>query len=100
MTFSELFWPMFAAMIASGLCFEAYHFALGMFLSWRQMKRAKEMKEKIAAKMGIDPSQLDLMSDMYGGGGFPMMEFPPGDAQFPPTTSGDPGDDREHGFYL
>lgn len=99
MTFGELFWPVFAAMIASGICFEIFHFGLGLLLSWRQMKRAQKMKEEIAAKMGVDPSQLDLMSDMYGGGGFPMMDFPMGGQDFPPTVSGN-ADERGHGQYL
>jgi len=60
--FKSIFWPVFAAMVASGTCFEVIHFGLGLFISWRHAKRTQLMKERIAAQLGVDPSQLVMIA--------------------------------------
>jgi len=100
--FGNIFWPVFAAMLASGVVFEIFHFGLGLILTWRQSKKVQAMKEKIAAQMGIDPSQLDITGDLYDNGQFPNFGegfLPPSESRFPPTTSGSPND-HGHGQYL
>ena len=99
MSFAEIFWPAFWAMIASGVVFELFHLGVGLFMNWRAMKHALKMREQIAKKMGIEPEQLDVMADTYGAGGdFPMggTGFPPAN-MFPPTVSGNVEGREGHG---
>ena len=105
MGFADIFWPAFWAMMASGVAFELFHLGMRLFVGWRAMKREIEVREQIAEKMGVDPEQLDVMADMYGGGGgFPMnpQGFPPVEMMRPaPTVSGNTEEDNKgHGQYL
>lgn len=99
---AEIFWPVFWAMIVSGGLFELFHLVLGLFMSWRTMRRALTMREQLAKKMGVDPSELEVMSDMYSTGFPEMGEGFPSTGLSPqtPTVNKDEKGNRGHGQYL
>ena len=102
MQFGQIFWPVLAAMFVSGISFELFHFGVGMVLTWRQQKQMEETKKKIAEKMGVDPSELELMVDDYqNGGGYPGSGFGGGPPNFTlPTASGENNSEHVHGQYI
>ena len=99
--FGFIFWPVFAAFMASNICLELFNFGLGMWITWKQNKRIQAAKEKIAAQMGIDPSQLDFTMDSNGNNQFGNTFNGIGPGYFPPAVSGaSDGHEHGHGQYL
>lgn len=86
LSFSDLFWPMFAAMIASTFVWELFHVALSFYLTRRQMKRFAALQAEMAKQFpdGIPLDQMEFLSGGFPGGGFPGMKVNPA----PPKGSG------------
>lgn len=92
LSFSDLFWPMFAAMIASTVVIELAHLALTMYLTRKQMRRYAALQEEMAKKFpdGIPLEQLDFLGGSLPGGLSPMKLNPK------PASKNDP----DFGQYL
>lgn len=89
MTFWQIFWPVFAALLSSFVITETFHFGISYYMLKKQDKARKELEAKIAR------GEVDPMSMMFGG-------YSPAEFDLPlPTASGEKlGSEASHGQYL
>ena len=71
MSFSDIFWPMFLALLSAFILLEAFHFLMGRLMAKRYERKQKEEMAQMIAK-GFDPSNMVLMGGPSGAGGFPF----------------------------
>lgn len=88
LSFSDLFWPVFAAMIASTVVVEIAHLGLTMYLTRKQLKRYAALQEEMAKHFpnGIPMDQIELLGGALPGG-LAGMRMPPKNS----TGGQDPG---------
>jgi len=91
------FWNIYCPMLAALLTIEALHFAVGMWLSWKQNKQIQRARDEFARAYG---EQNLPLYDMGLGGNMSMIPLGGTEGTLP-TAGGteDPGD-RSHGQYL
>ncbi len=97
MGFSEIYWPVFSALISALVVSELFQMGLSYWIHRKQEKLREEFEAKVASGE-IDPMQVMFGgSPMPGGPGGPPMNFPN-----LPTSSGNGanGADIRHGQYL
>lgn len=90
LSFSSLFWPMFAAMVTSTFVWELFHVVLSFYLTRRQMKRFATLQSEMAKQFpdGIPLDQMGLLNGGFSGGGFPGMKINPAPPKDPRTGGG------------
>jgi len=71
MSFGDIFWPTFTALVSAFVILEVFHILMGRWMSKRQERRQKEEMAQMVAK-GFDPSNMILMGRPPGAEGFPF----------------------------
>lgn len=56
-TFSDMFWPTFAALVAWSVLMEIYHIGLSWWAAQKQLKQMQAMEQHYAT-MGVDPNSM------------------------------------------
>jgi hypothetical protein len=94
LTFWDLYFPVFAAMVSATLLFEAIHFFLNLLVAKRQLKRIQD-HARLLLENGGNPGQLS-----YQFNGLDLMAPPYGSYVPPQPTASGSIERKSNGFYL
>lgn len=89
--FGDIFWPVLAALVASGIVFEILQVAFSFYMTKRQQKMYQEMQKKIASGEIPMPPGMSMENMLTNMEGMPM--YGPG-----PTASGSEAPDKLPNF--
>lgn len=89
MSFGDLFWPIFLALVAWTLTVEVFHTVLGMWAEKRQRDFLENVKDRVIGGEPLPPGFQFV--DFHK---FPQGGFPPGEGET--TASGH----HHHGQYM